>query len=261
MKIFYSHHNDPFVNQAMEEGLVQNHQQGEMTLFLWQNDACICLGRFQNPWQEAPAFLLAENKIPVMRRLSGGGCVFHDLGNINFSFIMDPKVWTHHQRLEFISKAIVLFLGHGGNLSINERHDIYYGDKKISGSAFREMKGTQVHHGTLLVSSDLNFLSSCLKSTLTSLIVEDRSRPSTRAKVTSLKQENPHLSLGGFSEFINCVEKVFKSKAEEIRIEGLKGFEGYYAQMKKRDWIWGRTPDFKIKFKGKMIQIREGKVN
>lgn len=137
-------------------------------LLLYRNSSCVIIGRNQNPWTEVNIKLLNESKIPLIRRKSGGGTVFHDLGNTNYCVMMPRDVFKRSTSVTMIADAL-------SNLDIpakvNSRYDIVLGDKKISGSAYKIANDKSYHHGTMLIDTDLGHLRNILKPTVTSLFL------------------------------------------------------------------------------------------
>ena len=105
-KIFYQTKQNPWENLAIEEYLLQEIQPEDMFLFLWQNKNTIVIGKHQNPWIECKISALEIDNITLARRITGGGAVFHDLGNLNFSFIMDRKKFQLEKQLSVILEAL-----------------------------------------------------------------------------------------------------------------------------------------------------------
>lgn len=165
MIIQLSDHN-PFRNLATEDWLFRYGLSEQPILLLYVNDPCVVIGRGQNPWRECDIEHLEKHNIPLLRRQSGGGTVFHDRGNLNFSFLMPKALYNKMQHLTVIQQALASL---NIAVEINERHDLIACHNtqwcKLSGSAFRERKDTAFHHGTLLVHSDLHTLRSGLSDT------------------------------------------------------------------------------------------------
>lgn len=203
-QIYVSRNHDPFVNLSIEHFLLQNSPPESTILFLYVNSPCVVIGRNQNPWLETnlrmlrdtPAVVLSNQhqgseKVRLMRRRSGGGTVFHDYGNVNYSVICPPANFTRDQHAEMVTQAIRYWNSHA---RVNKRHDIIidkdghqgredfldpadacinasYSDGtgrfplKVSGSAYKLTRQRALHHGTcLLASPNLNTISHYLKS-------------------------------------------------------------------------------------------------
>jgi lipoate-protein ligase A len=153
---------DPDHNLALEEYVFSHMPRDKEYLILWQNDNAVIIGRHQNTLAEIDAQYVKQHNIRVVRRMSGGGAVYHDLGNLNFSFIVDAA--GSQVDLERFCLRIALALGELGlDARLDGRNDILAEGCKISGNAQYMREGRVMHHGTLLFDSDLSVLSKALK--------------------------------------------------------------------------------------------------
>lgn len=186
--IFISQITDPWINLAIEDHLFKQYAKDRPILFLWQCDRAVVIGRAQNPWLECNLQALNNDGIPVVRRQSGGGTVYHDLGNINFSFLMPNHLYDKKQHLSVITSALETI---GLSSHINNRNDIVTRidniDYKLSGSAYRETKHASFHHGTLLIDSDLSAIEKYLHHPIDPRI-KAKGVASVRSKVTAVNQ-------------------------------------------------------------------------
>ena len=145
---------DPRINLAAEDYLL--HQAGaEDVLFLWQNAPCVIIGRNQCAAQEVDLDLARQLGVPVVRRDTGGGAVYHDLGNLNFTFLTADRPALDSPYASFLTPLIAVLASFGVAAEFNGRNDLCVQGRKISGSAARVHAGRLLHHGTLLVASDL----------------------------------------------------------------------------------------------------------
>lgn len=185
---------DPFLNLATEDWLFRYALSEQPVLLLYVNDPCVVIGRGQNPWRECDVELLEQHNIPLLRRQSGGGTVFHDRGNLNFSFLMPKTLYNKMQHLTVIQQALASL---DIAIKINERHDLvaWHNNQwcKLSGSAFRERKDTAFHHGTLLVHSDLHTLRAGLSNT--DYTVSGKGVASVKSPVCNLIDLQPSITL------------------------------------------------------------------
>lgn len=150
---------DAYYNMAAEEFFLDRHNGN--FFILWQNKNAIVVGKNQNALAEIDADFVKENQIDVVRRLSGGGAMYQDLGNLNFTFICDEKKWFSDYSY-FTTPVINAMNNLGVNLTLSGRNDIMLGDFKVSGNA-QAVRGERImHHGTLLIDADLSVLGKAL---------------------------------------------------------------------------------------------------
>ena len=148
----YSGDFDPHRNLALETALMDAIQPGDMCLYLWQNQHTVVIGRNQNAWKECRCELLHEEGGTLARRPSGGGAVYHDLGNLNFTFAASPERYDLNKQLGMILDALAIA---GIRAEFTGRNDITIDGRKFSGNAFKHSKNCSLQHGTLLVSADM----------------------------------------------------------------------------------------------------------
>ncbi len=174
---------NPYFNLAAEEYVLRNFK--ENCFMLWRNKPSIIVGKHQNALAEINFEYVKENNIDVARRLSGGGAVFHDLGNLNFTFIQNVEGDDNLVDFKKYTKPIIEVLHQLGINAIFEgRNDIMIDGKKISGNAEHIFKKRVLHHGTLLFSSVMNDLSQALK--VNPLKYSDKGVKSVRSRVTNI---------------------------------------------------------------------------
>jgi lipoate-protein ligase A len=174
---------DPYFNLAAEEYILKNFK--ENCFILWRSKPSIIVGKHQNTLAEINLNFVQEQKIPVIRRLSGGGTVFHDLGNINFSFFQNVEKKENLVDFKRYTKPIIEVLHELGiDAKFEGRNDIMINGKKISGNAEHVFKNRVLHHGTLLFSSEISNLSQALK--VNPLIYQDKGVKSVRSRVTNI---------------------------------------------------------------------------
>ncbi|MBE6948055.1 MAG: lipoate--protein ligase [Ruminococcaceae bacterium] len=153
---------DPTFNLALEEYVFEQMPRENQYFITWQNDNAIIVGRHQNTETEINEEFVREKNIKVVRRLSGGGAVYHDLGNLNFTFIADAEPGQKVDLHKFCQPIADTLRALGANASVNGRNDILVDDKKVSGNAQYVRQGRVMHHGTILFDSDMSVLSQAL---------------------------------------------------------------------------------------------------
>ena len=163
MKLIVSPSNDPYFNLALEQYVFDALDKSHEYFILWQNKNTIVVGIYQNANNEIKHDAVKEKGIKVVRRLSGGGAVYHDMGNLNFTFITNQKEkGAAIDFAVFLNPVADALSKLGATAQVNGRNDITIDGRKISGNAQYIKRGRVMHHGTLLFDSDLTVLGSCL---------------------------------------------------------------------------------------------------
>ncbi len=186
---------DPYTNLALEEHMLYTLQPGTCILYLWQNQNTVVIGRNQNAWKECRTALLNEEGGRLARRLSGGGAVFHDLGNLNFTFLMAEEDYDLDRQLTVIEMACRSL---GIPVERSGRNDILADGRKFSGNAFYHNKGRAYHHGTLMVAVDGDKLSRYLSPSKAKL--QAKGVESVRSRVVNLSELCPGLTCEELAE-------------------------------------------------------------
>jgi lipoate-protein ligase A len=261
IQVYTSKSRDPFLNLSVEHYLLQKTPPESTILFLYTNDPCIVFGRNQNPWMEVNLPRLDKFRndptsvgwtggpVQLVRRRSGGGAVFHDEGNVNFSVICPPAVFDRNKHAEMVVRALSS-LGKP-NTRVNERHDIVMdipndpiGTYKISGSAYKLTRLRSLHHGTcLLRSPNLKNISGMLRSPAEPFI-KTRGVDSVRSPVRNVGIENADFEGAVLEEFARMYgdAQVREEISDEVR--ELEVISKGYNELQSRDWIYGQTPKF-----------------
>ena len=188
--VFESPSFDPYYNLALEKYLLDSVAPNACILYLWQNENTVVIGRNQNPWAECAVSRLEEDRVKLARRLSGGGAVFHDLGNLNFTFLMREENYDLNRQLSVIEQ---MCQGFGISAMRSGRNDVLVEGKKFSGNAFFTSKGHCYHHGTLLIDADTAKMSRYLNPSKAKLSAKGVS--SVRSRVVNLKDLCPDLTI------------------------------------------------------------------
>lgn len=226
---------------ALETVLLDHFPSSEPILFCWIGAPAVVMGKNQNPWKECNLDWIKEQELHLARRVSGGGAVYHDEGNLNISWILpraEYRVEKMHQLLirTLATLGINAELSKGGSLTVD--------GSKISGSAFCYRKDRVLHHGTLLVNADLPRLRAALSPTRISM--ETHAVPSQPASVVNIKTLQPTLSFGKIQRaLLEMAEKGF-GPATPLSVEGFEDpLKKETVRLASSEWIWGQTPSFK----------------
>jgi lipoate-protein ligase A len=184
MQLLISQSTEPEINLATEEFLLKH--SGENIVFLYRNKKCVVVGKHQNAMAEINYRFVKENNIPVIRRISGGGTVYHDEGNLNFTFLQNGEEGNLVNFKAFISPVAAFLKELGAPAVIGPRNDILLDGLKVSGNAEHIYRKRTLHHGTLLFSSTLTDLRNALHTE--SGKYTDKAVKSVRSKVTNIKE-------------------------------------------------------------------------
>ena len=229
---------DPYENLALERYLLEHTQADTCTLLLWQNDNTVVMGCNQNPWKECHTSLLQEEGVKLTRRFSGGGAVYHDLGNLNFSFICSESCYDQTKQFQVILQACA---NAGIEATLSGRNDMQVGDKKFSGNAFFHQNGTACHHGTLLISSNYEKLARYLTPSKAKL--QGKGVDSVRSRVANLQTFAPGLTVEKMIELLqNAFRKVYGQSPAPIQLseDSMQEIEKTAAFLRNPDWIYGK---------------------
>jgi lipoate---protein ligase len=237
---------DPRINLAIEEYALKNLDINETYLLFYINEPSIIIGKNQNTVEEINTDYVESNGIKVVRRLSGGGAVYHDLGNLNFSFITKDDGESFHNFRKFTEPVITSLQKLGVNAELSGRNDILAEGRKISGNAQFSTKGRMFSHGTLLFDSEIEHVASALRVKQDK--IESKGIKSIRSRVANIseflsdsmdiQQFRSHLLKNIFSESNDIPEYVLTeedwSKIHELSKERYQNW----------DWNYGKSPKF-----------------
>mgnify|MGYP000061867058 CR=1 FL=1 len=249
LRVLLSETFDPWFNLATEDWIFRDMDPDTHVLYLWRNKDTVVIGRFQNPWTECNTEKMEQDGIKLARRQSGGGAVYHDIGNTNFTFMSSKNSYDKSINNSIITNALKTF---GIEAYASGRNDILVDDdegaKKISGSAFKETKDRAFHHGTLLINADLTKLGNYLNSNKKKL--ESKGIKSVRSRVANLTQYNKDISHDSLIQEI--VNQFFKHYECECEVEILDNnalknevkLNNYYDILRDWKWRFGETPKF-----------------
>ena len=219
----------PYKNLAMEEYLLENVEEDQCILYLWQNKHTVVIGKNQNAYKESNANLLEEDGGYLVRRLSGGGSVFHDLGNLNFTFLIRDKNYDIDRQLEVIRVAARKF---GLDAVKSGRNDIVVDGRKFSGNAFLQRGDKRYHHGTILIDTNTEDMNKYLNVSQKKL--NSKGISSVKSRVVNLVELNKDIN-------IKSMEKALVEAFNEVY--GIKAVE-----IKDKDLNWDKIEENRIKF-------------
>lgn len=255
-KIVHSTSTNPWVNLAIEEYLLANVGPEEVILYLWQNDNTVVIGRNQNPWKECDCNALTANGGKLARRLSGGGAVFHDMGNLNFTFVMNKKHYDVRKQQRVIVDAL---LKHGIEAVFSGRNDMLIQGRKFSGHAYYSNGTNAYHHGTLLVNTDFEKLSGYLNPSAEKIL--SKSVASVKSRVINIAEVAPDMTTEqiklSMAESFTAIYGPATSGIFENTGDAMVALCEKYASW---DWCYGKSPAFDISH-GKRFDWGEVEIN
>lgn len=229
-QIIISDQYDPFLNRAVENHLVEHQASDTITLYLWKNQQTVVIGYNQNPFSECNVQLLLDEGGHLMRRGTGGGAVYHDLGNINFSFIVDRKEYDVHKQLSVIQDAL---RSYGLETEISGRNDLTFEGRKFSGNAFAKGIRNNLHHGTILIKTDAEKMQRYL--TVNPDKLKKNGVKSVASRIINLSEARPSLTSENIKQpLIDSFGKIYGQPSNHIDFKALCQNKDVVAT---RDWI------------------------
>lgn len=247
---------DPYRNLALEEYMFDRLGQCEAVMFLWQNDNTVVIGQNQNAWAQCDIRAAREMGTRIARRRSGGGAVYHDMGNLNYTFITpdDPELTARDR-----SVVLSALRNSGVDAAVTGRNDIEAGGRKISGTAWYSGGGKLCHHGTLLISSDICKMDRVLRVDRSKW--EDKGVDSVRSRVVTLNQINSGITvenmksrlISAFREEYAGAVCITADDAEKITADDPEKFRALVRRYSSELWIFGTEIKADLTLKRKFL--------
>lgn len=241
MQFIVSNQTEPYWNISVENYLVEHAEC--VTLYLWRNRRTVVIGQNQNPYSEVNVEALEADGGFLMRRKTGGGAVYHDDGNLNFSFVVPRELYDQTRQFSVIQRAVESF---GLHTELSGRNDILAEGRKFSGNAFSKGRVNDLHHGTLLISGDMSDLARYLKPKPAKL--QKHGVASVRSRVVNLAALNPEITPESIvprlkeafeSEYSECSE--YSDYSEIIKHPEVRALHDHFAS---DEWKYGRWKTF-----------------
>ncbi|MFI3175267.1 MAG: lipoate--protein ligase [Bacillota bacterium] len=234
---------DPKFNLALEQYVFEEMDKGQEYFMLWQNANTIVVGKNQNTFEEINHKKVEEKDVTVVRRLSGGGAVYHDMGNLNFTFIMDAKNTSELDIHLFCQPVADLLQKLSVPAEVNGRNDILIEGRKFSGNSQYLRKGRVMHHGTIMFESDLETVAEVLN--VAGEKFQSKATKSVRSRVTNIKPYVGDMTLPEFKKSLisyileDKIEEYTLTEADIKRIEEIKK-ERYELW----EWNYGKSANY-----------------
>ena len=246
IQIITTSNTDPYENLALEEYLMDTVEPGTCILYLWQNRQTVVIGQNQNAWQECKVKELEEDGGFLARRLSGGGAVFHDLGNLNFTFLLPRSEYDVARQSDVIVQAVRSF---GLAAERSGRNDILVDGRKFSGNAYFKRGANAYHHGTLLIHVDMANLSRYLNVPADKL--RSKGVRSVVSRVANLQEFNPDSTVDAMKErLVWAMGQVYGTQPQPVDEQKLDRARIQALAQRNASWEWrlGRKLPFDTSF-------------
>jgi lipoate-protein ligase A len=240
---------NPWRNLALEAAIMERTPAGAVVFYLWQNARTVVIGRSQNAFKECRVSELEGDGGCLARRLSGGGAVYHDLGNLNFTFVADEALYDVKKQLDVVVRAVAKF---GIQAAATGRNDIEttgagpLAGRKFSGNAFRKTGGKGSHHGTIMVSVDSDAVARYLN--VSPAKIKSKGVNSVKSRIVNLAELNPSISIAGLKAALR--ESFAETYGEPRALETDAAFNVRVDELGKTfaspEWKYGRNPPFEF---------------
>lgn len=248
LKTIISNRFDPFLNLAVEDWLFQHCEKERVICYLWRNERTVVIGQNQNPYAECNVDLLEGEGGHLMRRTTGGGAVYHDVENLNFTFVAPAVMADTNRNFKVISDALGTY---GIKAEVSGRNDMTADGRKFSGSAFHKNATAALHHGTIMIKTDIEALRRYLTPNVSKLL--KHGVKSVESRVVNLSELADITVESLMPRIVEAFENEYGQKSEMVDFDSLSLVEevrqrrDFYAS---DDWRFGRWRDFKATCKG-----------
>lgn len=263
-KLYISDSRDGWRNLAVDEYFIDTLGEEDMLLYFYINGGAVIIGRGQNPWAECNLAAMDRDNVQLVRRITGGGAVFHDEGNLNFSFIAGEKIYNLERQLGMILNAVRSL---GIPCDFSGRNDLLADGKKFSGNAFCQRGNIRQHHGTLLLNADLSRLQNYLNVDPRKL--QAKGAKSVRSRVCNLSEYVPGLNC---EQMLGALARAFRAEYGDFEV--LSGpdeaaLTPYIQKQRSEEWRLGKTPRFDLEIENRfpwgnvqlLLTLRQGRVD
>jgi lipoate-protein ligase A len=238
-----SNQSDPYLNIAVENYLLSLPSNGQVTLYLWSNRRTVVIGQYQNPYSECNVEQLESDGGFLMRRRTGGGAVYHDLGNLNFSFVVPYELYDQSRQLSVLQKAVAAF---GLQTEVSGRNDVLCQGRKFSGNAFSKGRNQRLHHGTILIRTDVEAIQKYLKVKPAKL--HKHGVDSHQSRVVNLSELNPAITAVSIvPHLLSAFEQEYGTPVRTLdfhQLASLPEVQQLRLSFASPEWKYGRWQQF-----------------
>ncbi len=260
---YMSDFSDAARNLAVDEYFLSSLGEDDILLYLYINSNAVIIGKGQNAWKECDVGAMEKDSVQLVRRHTGGGAVYHDGGNLNFSFVAGEKNYDLDRQTDVIIKTAARF---GIEAEKSGRNDLLTNGRKFSGNAFAVKNGIKAHHGTLLISTDLDRLTRYLN--VSQKKIESKGIKSVRSRVCDLCEFSTEANVPAFAEALEAEFQKQYGKACKYSFDSaeLREIERLYKKHTSWEYVYGKTPafDFKAEYRTSyggvelLFRVKEG---
>ena len=263
-KLYVSPSGDGWRNLAADEYFLDTLGADDMLLYFYINRNAVIIGRGQNPWAECNLSAMDRDNVQLVRRITGGGAVFHDAGNLNFSFIAGENIYNVERQLGMILSAVQAL---GIPCGFSGRNDLLADGKKFSGNAFCQRGQLRQHHGTLLVNADLSRLQNYLNVDPRKL--QAKGAKSVRSRVCNLGEFVPELSCEAMLAALKDAFRREYGEYDELSAPDEAALAPYLNKQSSDEWRLGKTPRFDVEIENRfpwgnvqlLLTLRQSRVD
>lgn len=246
-RVIISNQQNPYLNIAVENYLLAQPSDGDITLYLWQNRRTVVIGQNQNPYAECQVEQLEADGGYLMRRRTGGGAVFHDLGNINFSFIVPNELYDQRRQFAVLQRAVASY---GLSTEVSGRNDVLCQGRKFSGNAFAIGRQQRLHHGTILIRTDVDVLQRYLKVKPAKLLKHGVA--SVQSRVVNLSELVPDITAQNIvPRMVEAFGQEYGMPVAQLDFDAVAATPEVLAlrdEFASPEWKYGRWKEFSAQF-------------
>ncbi len=256
---------DGFRNLAIDEYFLNTLPADAFLLYFYINENAVIIGRNQNGWKECNLSTMEQDQVQLVRRMSGGGAVFHDKGNLNFSFHTPKDCYDVEKQLSVVLEGVKAL---GIDAVFSGRNDLITQEgQKFSGNAFCARGERQLHHGTILVQANLSKLAQYLH--VSKAKIQAKGVSSVRARVCNLQELVPSLTVAETEQAVRQAYTQVYGPWEEWKIqEGEEAIQALTQRNESKEWQLGATPPFSWQGETRFpwgefslgLEVQEGKI-